>query len=76
MANISRQFADEVLLPDGTAASSSADIDRWLKLNNLALAGDYSAGFYKSVKDRQEKMRRDDLFADFISNYKRMIWNE
>ncbi len=76
MANISRQFADEVLLPDGTEASSSADMDRWLKQNDLALAGDFSAGFYEKVRNRQEKMRRDSLFADFISNYKRMIWNE
>ena len=43
MTYISRQFAEEVLLPDGSVASSVADVDKYLRATGLALAGDYCA---------------------------------
>ena len=43
MTYISRQLAEEVLLPDGSVASSVADVDKYLRATGLALAGDYCA---------------------------------
>ena len=74
MANFSREWLDDVVLPDGSTASSAADIERWMKLHNLALASDYSDDFRRNVRYQQEKAQRSECFADFIHNYKRMIW--
>ncbi len=76
MANFSRAWVDEVMLPDGTAASSAYDIDCWLKRSGWALAGDYSDDFRKNVRFRQQQARRQENFAALIYNYKRLIWNE
>lgn len=74
MTYISRQFAEEVLLPDGSVASSVADVDKYLRAMGLALAGDYSPEYYQNIRNQQERERRQSLFADFLYNYKRMIW--
>lgn len=74
MANFSKQFAEEVVLPDGSVASSVADVDKYLRTSGMARADDYSAEYMKNVRYQQEKNRREALFADFIYNYKRMIW--
>ena len=34
------RLKDEVTLPDGTVVTSYEEINRWLKANNLAWAGD------------------------------------
>lgn len=74
MTYISKQFAEEVLLPDGSVASSVADVDKYLRATGLALASDYSAEYYQNIRNQQERERRQSLFADFLYNYKRMIW--
>lgn len=74
MANFSREWTEDVVLPDGSTASSVYDIERWMKRNNLALASDYSDDFRRNVRYNQEKAQRASLFADFIRNYKRLIW--
>jgi len=74
MANFSREWTEDVVLPDGSTASSVADIERWLKRNGLALASDYSDDFRRNVRYNQEKAQRAECFADFIRNYKRLIW--
>lgn len=76
MAYIERQWLQEFELPDGTTASSRADVEKYLRANNLALAQDYSPEYLQKVRARNEQARKDDLFAEFIFNYKRMIWNE
>lgn len=74
MANFSKQFTEEVLLPDGTVASSVADVDRYLRASGLALASDYSPEYIKNIRYQQEQNRQHEVFADFLHNYKRMIW--
>ncbi|MDO4161881.1 MAG: hypothetical protein Q4D80_02605 [Pseudomonadota bacterium] len=74
MTYVSSQFAEEVLLPDGSVASSVADVDKYLQASGLALAGDYSAEYFKNIRYQQEKERQKSIFADFLYNYKRMIW--
>ena len=76
MSNFSKQFSEEVVLPDGTVASSVADVDRYLKSSGLALASDYSTEYIKNIQFQQEQNRRNKMFADFLYNYKRIIWNE
>ena len=76
MTYISKQFAEEVLLPDGSVASSVADVDKYLRATGLALASDYSPEYYQNIRTQQERERQQSLFADFLYNYKRMIWNE
>ena len=76
MSNFSKQFSEEVVLPDGTVASSVADVDRYLKATGLTMASDYSTEYIKNIQNQQEKNRRNSMFADFLYNYKRIIWNE
>ena len=76
MTFISRQFAEDVLLPDGFVASSVADVDKYLRATGLALASDYSPEYYQNIRTQQERERQQSVFADFLYNYKRMIWNE
>lgn len=76
MTFFSKQWVDEVVLPDGTTASSAQDIDRFLRQNNLALAGDYTDAFRQRVRYQQNKAQRKADWAEFLKNYKRLIWNE
>ena len=74
MTYISKQFAEEVVLPDGSVASSVADVDKYLRVSGLARSSDFSAEYIKNIRQKQENDRQKQLFADFLFNYKRMIW--
>lgn len=74
MAYISKQFAEDIILPDGSVASSVADVDKYLKASGLALAGDYSPEYIQNIRNQQEKARQKEVFDAFLYNYKRMIW--
>ena len=75
MSNISRRWTEEIVLPDGSIAACTADIDRYIRVNQAALASDYSPEYRAKVKKRQQKEERDSIFADIIHYYKRSIWN-
>ena len=74
MTYITKQFAEEVMLPDGSVASSVADVDKYLRTSGMARASDYSPEYIKNIRAKNEKQRQEELFADFLYNYKRMIW--
>lgn len=74
MTYISKQFAEEVILPDGSVASSVADVDKYLRSSGLARSSDFSTEYIKNIRQKQENNRQKQLFADFLFNYKRMIW--
>lgn len=74
MTYVSKQFAEEVILPDGSVASSVADVDKYLRASGLARSSDFSTEYIKNIRQKQENNRRKQLFADFLFNYKRMIW--
>lgn len=74
MANFSKQFAEDVILPDGSVASSVADVDRYLRASGLARSSDFSDEYIKNVRWKLETDRQKSVFADFLYNYKRMIW--
>lgn len=76
MTNFSKQFTEEIVLPDGSVASSVADVDKYLRSSGLALASDYSPEYIKNIRFQQEQDRRKAIFADFLYNYKRIIWND
>lgn len=76
MANFSRQWTEEVVLPDGSVATCAADIERYMKTNDVVLAQDYSPEYLKRVRARNEKTQKDDIFAALVFNYKKRIWNE
>lgn len=67
---------DEFQLPDGTTATCSQDVDRYLKQSGSCLASDYSPEFYQKRRAQIEKAERADRFADFVQQYKKRIWNE
>lgn len=74
MSYINGQFAEEVSLPDGSSASSVADVDRYLRASGLARSSDFSAEYIKNVRLKNEADRQKSIFDGFIYNYKRMIW--
>lgn len=75
MTYFNKQWTEELTLPDGTIAVCVQDVDRYLRTNNLSMAGDYSDAFRRSVKYNREQAIRKSLLAEFITNYKRRIWN-
>jgi hypothetical protein len=64
----------EFQLPDGTAAESAADVDRYIKQSGAALANDYSDGYFKNRRFFSEKAQDDELHSDFIQQLKKEIW--
>lgn len=76
MVYFSREWTDSLLLPDGSIASSVAGLEKYMKVNNCALREDYSDEYLKARRRRNEKAQRDELFSEFIHNYKRSIWYE
>lgn len=76
MSNINSRWREEVVLPDGSIAACAADIDKYIRANQVALASDYSSEYMTKVKKRRQKEERDSIFADLINKYKRSIWNE
>ena len=76
MTYFTKNFSTEVLLPDGSVASSPQDIDRYLKANHLALQSDYSAAYLKNIRQNQQQSWLKELRADLIQQYKKEIWNE
>ena len=54
MTYFTKNFSAEILLPDGTVASSSKDIDRYLKANRLALQSDYSAAYMQNIRWKKQ----------------------
>lgn len=76
MTYFSKNFSEEVILPDGSVASSVSDIERFLKAKDLAAASDYSAGYLQNVRQLQEKHRREEIFAELLQQYKKRIWND
>ena len=75
MTYFNKQWTEELVLPDGTIAVCVQDVDRYLRANNLSVAGDYSDAFRRTVRYNWEQALRKDFFAEFINNYKRRIWN-
>lgn len=71
-----KEWTDSLPLPDGTVVSSNSRLDKYLRENNLSLSQDYSDAYIQNRRRRNEKAQRNELFSDFIHNYKRSIWND
>ena len=71
MTYFSRNFSAEVTLPDGSVATSTSEVEHFLKANNLASASDYSPEYLRNIRRFQEKYRREAIFAELIQQYKK-----
>lgn len=67
---------EEFVLPDGTLAESTQDVDKYLKRANMAVASDYSKEYMNNVRYQKEKHEKDEMFLDFVREYKKRIWND
>lgn len=76
MVYFSREWTDSLLLPDGSIVSSVTGLEKYMKANGCALREDYSDEYLKTRRRRNEKAQRDELFSEFIHNYKRSVWYE
>lgn len=76
MTYFSKNFSAEVLLPDGSVATSVAEVERFLKANDLAAASDYSQDYIRNIRRLNEKHRREAILAEIIQQYKKRIWND
>ncbi len=76
MTYFTEKFSAEVVLPDGSVAASSNDIDRYLKANNLAFYSDYSPQYLKNIRLRNQQQQQKAIFASIIQQYKKRIWND
>ena len=76
MTYFSKNFSAEVILPDGSVASSSSDIDRYLKASSLAAASDYSKEYLQNIRRRNETAQRKEIFDELLTHYKKGIWND
>jgi hypothetical protein len=66
---------DSFVLPDGSVAESTKDVDKYLKRAKMAVASDYSKEYLNNVRYKREKSEKDERFLDFIREYKKRIWN-
>lgn len=69
-----KEWTDSLRLPDGSVVSSNAGLDKYLRDNDLSLSQDYSEAWLRQRRRHNEKVQRNELFSDFIHNYKRSIW--
>lgn len=76
MTYFSKTFSAEVVLPDGSVANSSYEIDRYLKANNLANSSDYSEQYLQNIRFRNQYQQQKAIFASLIQQYKKRIWND
>ncbi|MBQ0114198.1 MAG: hypothetical protein KBT03_13795 [Bacteroidales bacterium] len=67
---------EEFTLPNGKVATSTADVDKYLKESGLAMASDYSTGYTQKIQYEREKGEKQKMFYDFVQTYKQRIWNE
>ncbi len=75
MSYISEMFTP-FRLPDGSEAACTRDIDAYLRRTGLTVASDYSSETLQAIRFAREKAMRESLFASFIHQYQRKIWNE
>lgn len=76
MTYFTKNYSEEYVLPDGTVATSSQEIDRYLKANNMALKSDYSEQYMRKIHLNNDRAQRKEIFADVVQQYKKRIWNE
>lgn len=76
MTYFSKNYSEEYLLPDNTVATSTQDIDRFLKANNLASKSDYSDDYLQKIRSDNDKTWRKEIFTEIVQQYKKRIWNE
>ena len=76
MTYFTKNYSEEYVLPDGTVATSSQEIDRYLKANNLALKSDYSEQYMRKIHLNNDRAQRKEIFADVVQQDKKRIWNE
>ena len=76
MTYFNKQFSAEIILPDGTVATSSYEVDRFLKANNLAHSSDYSASYLQNIKLNNQKTLQKEIFAEIVQQHKKRIWND
>lgn len=76
MTYFTKNFSTEIILPDGTVATSPKDIDRYLKASGLALQSDYSVEYMQKIRRNKERDRRRQIRAELIKQYKKGIWDE
>ena len=76
MTYFNKNYSEEYLLPDNTVATSTQDIDRFLKANNLASKSDYSDDYLQKIRSDNDKTWRKEIFTEIVQQYKKRIWNE
>lgn len=65
----------EYVLPDGREVSL-AEFEKYMKSANITLASDYSASYMQNIRYRKEKAEKDEMFRDFVQQYKKMVWSK
>ena len=74
MTYFSKEWTDSLVLPDGSVVSSVYGLEKYMKANDCSLKEDYSDEYLQTRRRRNEKAQREQLFSEFIHNYKRSIW--
>lgn len=64
------------VLPDGREVDSLAEFEKYLKSANITVASDYSKEYMQNKRYQREKTEKDEVFLDFVRNYKQMIWSK
>lgn len=64
------------VLPDGREVDSLAEFEKYLKSANITVASDYSKEYMQNKRYQREKAEKDEVFLDFVRNYKQMVWSK
>jgi len=76
MTYFSKNFSADLILPDGTVATSVCDVDRYLRANQLAMASDYSDQYVENIRLQNNRAQQKEIFAELVQQYKKRIWYE
>ena len=75
MSYISTNFKEPIRLPHGQVAENIAQLNQFLKKEELAMQSDFSKNYYKNKQKCIENEQKQALFEAFLTNYKRMIFS-
>lgn len=64
------------VLPDGREVDSLAEFEKYLKSANITVASDFSAQYMQNIRYQKAKAEKDELFLDFVRQYKKMVWSK
>ncbi len=74
MTYFNSEFKEPIPLPDGSFATNSQELDAYFKRSGTTQSSYYSKTYFKNKRFQKDLALSQELFEEFLINYKRMIF--